>query len=232
MNSDLEGQPRWRGHRAGFLALALLAALMPAAPRAETMYVSDELVITFRGRPSTQGEILRNLAAGTNLEVLEMKPEEEWARVRLNSGLEGWVRKQYLTPEPVARDRLAAANRDVERLTRSVTDLRERLETVQSARSEAEQSSTSLASQVSRLEQELAEIKRVSAGAIETATENRRLNDLNARLRAELDELVQERDQLIDNAQQRWLLLGGGLVLAGLLLGIVIKARPRRSAWS
>ena len=33
-------------------------------------------------------------------------------------------------------------------------------------------------------------------------------------------------------AEQRWLMIGGGLVLAGLVLGLVIKSRPRRSAWT
>ena len=81
-------------------------------------------------------------------------------------------------------------------------------------------------------EQELAEIKQVSASALETAAENNRLTELNARLREELDDMVAEMDALRDDAQQRWLLIGGGLVLLGLVLGIGIKARPRRSAWS
>ena len=44
--------------------------------------------------------------------------------------------------------------------------------------------------------------------------------------------LVGERDTLKDNAQERWLMIGAGLVLLGFVLGIVIKARPRRSAWN
>ena len=55
---------------------------------------------------------------------------------------------------------------------------------------------------------------------------------LNDRLRAEVDELAGTISTLEDNVQERWLLIGGGLVLAGLLIGVAIKARPRRSAWS
>ena len=194
--------------------------------------MSDELLITFRTQPSNRGEILRNLSSGTALEVLEMPAEGEWARVRTGSGREGWVRKQYLQAQPVARDLLTAANREVEQLTRTVADLRQRLESVDAARSEAEQSSENLDERVNTLTQELAEIRRVSAGAIETAAENRRLEELNGRLRSELDTLVEERDRLEAAAEQRWLMIGGGLVLLGLVLGLVIKSRPRRSAWS
>jgi SH3 domain protein len=221
--------------RRAALACLLTIALAPTtagAANGDTMYVSDELVITFRTQPSTRGEILHNLTTGTSMVILDMDSQEEWAQVRLQNGREGWVRKQYLTPEPAPRHKLEAANRDAAQLSRTVADLRQQLQGVQSARTEAEESSESLESQVSRLQQELAEIKRVSANAIETAAENRRITDLNARLRDELDELVSQRDMLTENSQQRWLMIGGGLVLLGLILGIIIKARPRRSAWT
>jgi cell division protein FtsB len=85
---------------------------------------------------------------------------------------------------------------------------------------------------VETLEKELADIRQISAGAVEEHASNQRLAELNERLRNELANLVLERDTLEDNAQQRWLLVGAGLVLLGLALGVVIKARPRRSAWN
>lgn len=229
----LRNRPQRRG-----LALTLSALLACAAPTVlcaavgDTMYVSDELLITFRTQPSNRGDIIRNLSTGTPMQVLEMPEESEWARVRLQNGREGWVRKQYLQNRPVAGDRLEAANREVEQLTRTVADLRARLETLQEARNEAETSSETLEQRVQTLTQELAEIRRVSAGALETAAENRRLTELNARLRGELDELVAERDRIEADAEQRELMIGGGLVLLGLILGIVLKSRPRRSAWT
>jgi len=223
-------------HATPKLPVSLLAALIlivaSAAARAETAYVSDELIINFRSLPSSNGRIVRLLPAGTVLEVLERQDDGEWARVRIRGGDEGWVRQQYLVNEPIAAARLEVANRELEQLARTVTDLRQRLENVASARTEAEQSSSSLTSEVARLEQELAEIRRVSASAMETAEENRRLNELNARLRDELDELVDEREELAANSRQRWMMIGGGLVLGGLILGMVIKSRPRRSAWT
>lgn len=211
-------------------AVMLLCTGTPA--RAETAWVVDELIINFRTLPSSNGRIAKLLPSGTPLEIVERQPDGEYVKVRTRGGDEGWVLAQYLQDQPIAAVRLEAANREVEQLTRTVTDLRQRLENVQSERSEAEQSSSSLASEVSRLEQELAEIRRVSSGAMETAAENQRLSELNARLRGELDELVEERDQLAANTQERWLLIGGGLVLGGLILGMIIKARPRRSAWT
>jgi SH3 domain protein len=215
---------------AALLTALLLGQSLPVA--AATRYVSDELIINFRALPSNQGRIIELLPSGTRLEVLEQQQEGEFSRVRTSKGTEGWVLTQYLVDQPVAATRLETANREVARLSRSVTELQQRLETVLAERGEAQQSESTLTGQVSQLEQELAEIKRVSSSALEMAAENRRLNDLNARLRNELDQLVDERDQLAANSQQRWLMIGGGLVLGGLLLGMILKSRPRRSAWS
>ena len=63
---------------------------------------------------------------------------------------------------------------------------------------------------------------------------------------AERDELVAEQQRtedelaalrelnadLEDDRQIRWMLIGGGLVLVGLVLGVIVKSRPqRRDAW-
>ena len=90
----------------------------------------------------------------------------------------------------------------------------------------------SLAADKKRLEIQLAEVKRVSAGALEEHQENLQLESLNARLRAEVDDLVAANRRLESNLQERWLMIGGGLVFAGLIAGVAIKARPRRSGWS
>ena len=75
-------------------------------------------------------------------------------------------------------------------------------------------------------------MKRVSAGALAEHQENLQLESLNARLRAEVDDLVAETRRLESNLQERWMMIGGGLVFAGLIAGFAIKTRPRRSGWS
>lgn len=61
---------------------------------------------------------------------------------------------------------------------------------------------------------------------------NQRLNELNAQLRQEVESLALELQAARAQANQRWVLYGAGLVFLGLLTGVLIKARPRRSAWN
>ena len=69
---------------------------------AETRYVSDELIITMREGQGKQFKIIKMLKAGTPLEIIE--EGEEYLKVRIKSGSEGWVLKQFITgetPKPV-----------------------------------------------------------------------------------------------------------------------------------
>jgi SH3 domain protein len=166
------------------------------------------------------------------LEILDVDEESGFTQIRTNGGLEGWLPTQYLVPEPIARDQLRSANSRISELENTIRQQRNELTNLAAGKGSADQSNVDLNRQVVDLQREVDEIKRISKGAIEEHAENERLTGLNARLRGELDDVSQDRQRLEDNLQQRWLLVGAGLVLAGLLIGIIIKARPRRSAWT
>jgi len=200
---------------------------------AETAYISDNLTVPLRSGPSTANRILhRGLPSGTALEILSRDADSGFVQIRTSRGTEGWLPEQYLVKQPIARDQLVSSNAKVRELTESLGQLREELRAVNSSKGEADTSNSSLRRQVSSLQQELAEIKKISASAIKQNETNKELNALNQRLRTEVDDLVGTISQQDDNLQERWLLIGGGLVLLGLILGASIKARPRRSAWN
>lgn len=212
---------------------ALFSALLPGVPHAETAYISDVLTVPLRSGPSNSNRILhRGLPSGTRLDILSRDAESNFVQVRTEGGMDGWLPEQYLVSEPIARDLLAAANRRVDELSDTVARQRQELAALGSSKGDAEQTNAELTRQVAELTQELAEIRRISAGAVAQNETNKELVALNERLRAEVDELVANIATLEDNVQERWLMIGGGLVLAGLILGVTIKARPRRSAWS
>jgi SH3 domain protein len=213
--------------------IAVTALVTPGSALAETAYISDRLTVPLRSGPSNANRILhRGLPSGTRMEVLARNPDSDFVQIRTDRGTEGWLPAQYLVSEPIARDRLVAANRRIEELTSTISNQKQQLDALNSGKSASDQSVSQLSRQVKELEEELSEIKRISAGAIAQNETNKELTALNERLRSEVDELVATITALEDNVQERWLLIGGGLVLAGLILGLAIKARPRRSAWN
>lgn len=210
-----------------------LGAQSGGAFAAETAYISDRLTVPVRSGPSNANRILhRGLPSGTRLTILARDEGSGFVQIRTDGGTEGWLPAQYLMDEPIARDRLVAANRRIDELSETIEGLRSELASLRDGKTASDSSNSELSLQVETLEQELAEIRRISAGAITQNETNQELMALNERLRSEVDELVASLSALEDNVQERWLLIGAGLVLAGLLLGVAIKARPRRSAWS
>ncbi|WP_168160093.1 TIGR04211 family SH3 domain-containing protein [Steroidobacter denitrificans] len=213
------------------LCCALLLGSLPAS--AAKRYISDELAVPLRRGPSTGHRILHaGLPSGMELEVLGEDSAAGFTQVRTPNGTEGWVPTQYLTAQPIARDRLAAANRRIESLEAQLKSVRDSYKDASGARNEMASRTADLDKQVDRLQSELAEVRSVSAAAIAHFEENKQLKSSNESLRAKVMALNAQVEQLERNTLLRWLLAGGALVLIGLLLGAWLKSRPRRSQWA
>lgn len=213
--------------------LALLLALGPASAFAATMYISDQLTVPLRRGPSNNHKIINAaLPSGLALEVLGEDGNTGFTRVRTPNGTEGWVPTQYLVSQPIAKERLAAATKRIETLEAQLKSTRENYQDVRGERSEIQGRAADLAKENERLQNELAEIRRVSATAIAQYEENNQLKADNASLQTQVTQLSEQVRSLERNAMLRWFLAGGGLVLVGLALGAWIKSRPKRSSWA
>jgi SH3 domain protein len=189
---------------------------------AATMYISDQFTVPLRRGPSNSHRILhQGLPSGTALEVLGTDDAAGFTQVRTANGTEGWIPTQYLSSQPIARDRLAAADRRVETLEAQVKSLRT-----------SDGRANDLAKQTEKLQTELADIRRISASSIANFEENKQLKASNETLQKQVTQLSDRVRQLERNVMLKSLLGGGGLVLLGLLLGAWIKSRPTRSSWA
>lgn len=194
----------------------------------EQAYVSDSLVVNFRTGKGNQYRIAQLLSSGTQMTVLE-RTEDDWANVRLSDGTEGWVRTQYIQPEPIARDLLIEARERIGRLleeNQSLTNQKQALEQDHQVLTEQNEVNTVT---IRRLEQELARITELSANAIKVTAEYQALQTSHEQLRLTYEEVLAEKDILENNQRLNFMLYGAGLVLLGILLAIVLpKLRPKK----
>ena len=196
-------------------------------------YISDVVNVPLRSGPTIAHRIIhRGLLSGTRLTVLAIDDEAGFTKVRTDGGLEGWVTSQYLIGEPIARVKLAAAEKRLQSLKAEIDKEREARGSIQSEHKETEANNRALNSQVQALTKELEELKRISADPVNEHARNVELTQQNQRLASQVDELSSMTRQLENNVQREWLLYGGALVLIGLLLGVIIKARPRQTGYS
>jgi SH3 domain protein len=203
------------------LVLAASVLFCASAPAA-TMYISDQFSVPLRRGPSNSHRILHaGLPSGTALEVISQDAAAGFTQVRTPNGTEGWIETHYLSAQPIARDRLAAADRRVETLETQLKSLRG-----------SEGRASDLSKQTEKLQTELTEVRRISATSLANYEENKQLKASNETLQTQVTQLTERVRQLERNIMLRWMLAGGALVLLGLLLGAWIKSRPKRSSWA
>ncbi len=97
------------------LGASLAAALLGGAmARAETAYVSDDLILGVYAEKNQQGARLATLHSGAAVEVLAR--DGEYAQVRLANGNEGWVKASFLTTHETAGVRVKALEEELSRI--------------------------------------------------------------------------------------------------------------------
>lgn len=214
-------------------ALFLTGLLLPILVQAQsTQYVSDYLVITMRSGQGSQYQILKTLPSGTRLEVLETS-EGGYSKVRNREGVEGWVLTRYLSPEPIAKEKLAAAQGRIQRLMDKNNQLTQELASLKTSQRELETERAALISKTESSDAELERLNKVAAQPILLDKQNRELKQQNVSLEKELQLLQQENQSLKDRSQREWFIAGAGVLLGGMLLGLIIpKLRLRKkSSW-
>ena len=212
-----------------FFCLPLVTQSLAAV--GDVNYISDELNVPLRSGPSTAHRIIhRGLPSGTQLTILAINEEAGFTQIRTAGGLEGWVTSQYLAAEPIARDKLAATEKRLKNLKAEIAKEREAHASLQTEHKETEATNKTLNARVEALAKELAELKLVSADPIKEHARNVELTQQNTLLVGQVEELSSTTRQLEANVQLQWLLYGGALVLIGLILGLILKKRPRQQA--
>lgn len=226
------GRPAARIVAGCLLVLVVIAAPLQSV-EAQTRWVTDKVEIDVRRGKSLQHAIVRMVPTGTTVELLEQDRDEGYSRIRLPGGAEGWILSRYLVDEPPARVALPAA---LERLEGAEEKRRAAEAAMRDLRAERDQLAGQLeVTGAARDEQarELAEIRRISAGAIDLNESNRALKEQVAALEQQAAALTEENRRLKSGSTRDWFLAGGATIVVGILLGLLLPRLrvKRRSSW-
>lgn len=223
------------------LGLALILVSVPA--HAATQYVSDQLIITMRSGAGNQYKVIKTLKTSTPVEVIE--ETEEHYKVRTEDGTEGWVRKQYITPEtpkPVVISRLRVQiqrlESSVERLRGARDAVKEDLasekalhaDEVRELKAELKKKDGRISALTKELQETADKYDRLaedSANVVEVVEERDRLKEENTRLKAEKEDLLKENSRLFRRNVIYWFLAGGGVFFVGWLIGQISRKRKK-----
>lgn len=212
------------------IAALLLVALAGTAAAQETRYISDQILVPVRSGAGGEYRILnKGLPSGTALTQFELSEDGVWAEIETRGGTRGWVRAQYLQSEPPAALLLAELKEKLKAAESDRDKLRATLSATKSEASEAGGELEELRLNLANTEQELVEIKRVSAAAIELDIQNRTLvTDLET-LRAEAELLRLENVRLQERSNNNQIIDGAIAVLLGVIITLIApRLAPRK----
>ena len=199
----------------------------------EIGFISDEFYVPLRSSPCSTCKIVhKGLKSGTKLFVYEH--EEDWSLVATESGYRGWIRRQHLSKNKIARSILAENLNQVERLgnenRRLELDMQNSFELIENLRAQIADTEVDR----KKLSKELASIKLVSSKEIALNEQNQMLVKHNHMLQEERDVLRANVDDLQKNTNNQSFLYGGFLVFLGAILVAIIprvRGRKRLSEW-
>lgn len=201
---------------------------------AKTYYVSDVLHVPMRSGAGNEFRIIhRGIKSGVALTILE-EPDGDWVKVTTPSGLEGWMRKQYLIDEPTAQIKLNSATAELARAKKELGELASKFSTLQQEHAQLQEYANKQARERNTFEAELKELKVLSADAIKLNKTYHELVATKEILETERDSLQAENERLKkDKTINQWL-FGAGLLILGMILMLILpalKPAKRQSDW-
>ena len=214
------------------ILISVTALSASAIVAAQTRYVTDDFKVMLRTGPSVQNKIVDSLNSGTRLEVLREDAGNGHSQVQTSSGKIGYMLTRFLSDNRSARSRLKYLESQLKQLRSKPGELQTLLATSQDENQLLIVQNTQLTNQYTAASQELAQIKAVSADAVNLSQRSAKLETEVQQLLLQLDDIRIQNEVLKDQSAKRWFVLGVGAILVGLLLGWIlsIAQRPRRQS--
>lgn len=185
-------------------ALLLWASLVLAEPEGQQQYISDDISVTIRQKPSNDALSLGVVKSGARVTVLDSLGADSFAHIRTADGRDGWITARFLSAQPAAKEQMLQLKQQLEQVHGQTQSLQRELDSAQ---------------------QQLAKAR----PALEMAGENDKLRADIARREQQVSELERQFDG--ERARRDTLATGAGLVGGGIILGLLlpwIGTRKRR----
>jgi SH3 domain protein len=166
--------------------------------------------------------------------VLEQDADSGYSRVRVqDQGTEGWILTRFLTAEPVAKDRLAAAERSAAAAKARTTELEQQVSTLTAELGSTKADLDQVRTNHEQVSKDLADLRTASANVVEIRDQNESLRQRLIQREREVEELTAANARLASQDKQNWFIVGAGVLLGGIIIGLIAPSlrRKRRSDW-
>jgi SH3 domain protein len=221
-----------KGVRRALLAI-VMQVLLATTLWARTMYVTDtfEIVVRSEKDANTGRNIIRLLPTGTQVEVSKM--DDSWATIQLSDGRTGYVLKRYLISRVPYQETAARLQEETEQQRQRLTVLEQELTTLRQERAQLHTASTSQEGQLAEVTQKYEQLQREAAQYLQLKADYATLQRTHEENQQKLSELNNAYMLLKESRSVMWFLSGGGVILAGWIIGMIterFRGRRRRQS--
>ncbi len=208
---------------------------------AKTQYVTDTLVITMREGKGNEYRVIKTFKTGTPLEIIE--ESGNYLKARSESGLEGWVLKQYLTMKTPKSEIITGLKKKIDLLNTKIEQYKKDNASLQDelkkTKSDHKKKTKKLIQSVSaskgNAEKTARELKEFTEKHIALVTESKNIIDIvkerdslkasNSNLQTVTEQLLKDNDKLKRSQMLWWFVAGGGVFFVGWIIGKISRQK-------
>ncbi|WP_052692067.1 TIGR04211 family SH3 domain-containing protein [Teredinibacter purpureus] len=216
-------------------AFSLMMIPSQALSQSDVRYVSDVLFVPLRSGQGNQFRIVNaGLKSGTALTFLEQGETDQWAKVRTDKGIEGWIRTQYIMTNIPSSLKLDQTLNELANAKKTLQDLSSENKQLQQTNAQLTTKATNATRGELTMASELEKIKTLSAGAISLEQRYTQLLQKHQIIQTDFDVLKAENEKLTNDARATFMIYGVGILLFGVFLAYVlpaIKPNKRQTEW-
>lgn len=193
---------------------------------AASMYVTDSFQITMRTGPGSDNKIVAMLPSGTPLQVIQ--EGDKWSQVQTANGQQGWVLKQFITPNVPLKTVVAQLQSQNDRLQQTATQATSRAQDLRSKNKKLSSSLTTTEKELAKTQKEFASLQADTQNVVDLRTRYDAARTQLKKTMAEKRALTAENGNLRAGVRLRWFLTGAGVVVGSWLIGLIMGRMQRR----
>jgi SH3 domain protein len=206
----------------------LLILCVAFSAHAEVRYVTDNLKITLRTGQGIDHKILAMVESGVKVEVLQ--GGDDWSLIRIPDGKEGWVLTRFLTdtePTGVALGRLQTK---FDSLSAQADALRQENKDLKTENEQLKNELHQKQGNLSHITQSYDELKESSTEFLDLKAAHDKATKELTDVKKKAQTLEEELGSIQSHNSIRWFLSGGGVLIAGFLLGFSTRRSRKKSS--
>ncbi len=189
-------------------------------------YVKPSAEVPLRRGQGKGYKIIAVVSSGTLVDLI--KENNEWARIRLASGKEGWILKRYLSPNKPLKEQVAALAQKNSQLQKKIKETKNRLDELGIAHHKTEQELTDCLGARDKATSDFHQLQQDTRDVISTKKELALARKQLEVLKKRLSDLQLENTGLKKSSSLIWFLVGAGVLLVGWLIGLITGKRTRK----